>query len=221
MRILTSILLLVPLLFGSSTIRLVAQDKSYPNSWTHDLDSRRKPLSEVDTASPEIGLPDDRALTLGPPVKLALKQLTSQFPRTSPPRPENGSGPTPSEARERYKRKDVLGSLVNRSTTIILGKVTSKTETQIDETKSRIETTIAIIDILKGQTVDKEIEVTWMDVTATETPNPSVEKDYFTEDGIWFIIKAPDARMLGQPVEWMPIEMLESVSEIIKKTVKP
>jgi hypothetical protein len=45
--------------------------------------SRRKPLSEVDTASPEIGLPGDRALTLGPPVKLTLKQLTSQFPRTS------------------------------------------------------------------------------------------------------------------------------------------
>ena len=219
MRILTSILLLFALLFGFLTSGIVAQDKSYPNSWTHDLDSRRKPVPEVDTDLRKVELPDDRALTLGPPVKLTLKQLTSQFRRSSTPRTVNGSGPTSSEARERYKRKELLGRLVNRSATIILGKVTSKTATQIANTKSRIEATITILETLKGTTVDKEIKVTWTDVTATEAPHPSVDKEYFTEDGIWFIIKAPEARVLGQPVEWMPSEMLESVTEIIKNSV--
>ena len=72
--------------------------------------------------------------------------------------------------------------------------------------------------MLKGPSADKELTVTWTDITATDARHPSVEKEHFTEDGIWFIIEAHEALLLGQRVEWMPNEMLESVSEIIKNT---
>jgi len=210
MKTSASILFLLPLLFGSLTTSLVAQGKSDPNSWTHDLDTPRRPISDVGPATLEIRLPDDISSALGPPVKFAARSYSL--------RRVDGSGPTPFEARERYKRKDVLGSLINRSSTIIHGRGISRTERQIDETTSKIETTLAVVDMLKGPSADKELKVTWTDITATDARHPSVEKEHFTEDGIWFIIEAHEALLLGQRVEWMPNEMLESVSEIIKNT---
>jgi len=218
MKTSASILFLLPLLFGFLTTSVAAQGKSDPNSWTHDLDTPKRSPSDIGPASREIRLLDDISGALEPPSRITLVPITRQFSRNFSLRPVNGSGPTPLEARENYKHRDVLRSLINRSSTIIVGRVTSKTERQIDEMKLGIEATIAIIDILKGPSVEKELTVKWTDITDNEAQNSSVDRDHFTEEGIWFIFNAPDSVLLGQRVEWMPKEMLDSVSEIINNT---
>jgi hypothetical protein len=222
MRIFTSILLLIPLLADI----LVAQDQSFPNSWSHDLDKprirrNRNDIDNEDLKTLEIG---SRVIVSKPPSTFSTFQ------------PINGSGPTPMEGRDIFKRKDVLGSLINRSSMIMIGRGTSKTETKIDETTLRIEATIAITEVLKGATAEKEKKVAWTEDIITDlpplpdlkTPDQSskpiqtqpakMDGEYFTADGIWFIIKEPEAIALGQPVEWMPINRRESVSEIIKNS---
>lgn len=224
MRIVAFILVVLPLLTNS----LVAQDESFPNSWSHDLDiQKRRSRFDIDglksTFEAAVIVSSGRS-ELMTPVKLPSSTL----------RPIDGSGPTPLEGRDKFKRKDVLASLINRSSMIILGRSASKNEIEIDETISRIEATIAIIEVLKGPTLDKEIKVAWtediisklpplpdlrtLDQKRSEASHPKVVKEYFTADGIWFISKPTEAVALIQSVEWLPNEMLESVSEIIKNS---
>jgi len=238
MRIIPSILLLLQLITNS----LVAQDESFPNSWSHDLDTKRRLSSKTDIDTETIKI--RRPLSL---YRYGYSQIENKFlppfqftSRTLSFTPPINGGPTPLEDRDRYKRKDVLGSLINRTSMIIQGRLISKTEQKIDET-IHIEATIAIIKILKGSTADKEIKVSWTEVSTTDLPPPPdlrtpdqksrqssrqiskpshspVDKGYVTADGIWFIIKPTESKALRQSVEWLPSEIHESVSELIKNS---